>query len=116
MTANIEAFFAIWGGDDPQAILVALSPLLADPVSYSDPRSEVLTSAAALAEYLAMFGRGMPGASAKIVTINTQHGAARVTVEFQMGGKAMMRGQYFVDLAADGRLARITGFTGTGES
>ncbi len=112
MTHSIETFFAAWADADNAAVKAAVT----DAVYYADPNTpEPVTGADDLAQYVAQFSQHMPGGGAQVVEISEHHGHARATVDFLKDGNPMMRGQYFADLDADGRITRLVGFTGMGE-
>lgn len=93
------------------------APTIGATFLYVDPRTDApITSQTDYNVHLGAFTRQMPGAAATVVSLSEHHGHARATVEFSAGGKAMMRGQYFADLDGDGRILRLVGFTGTGDT
>jgi hypothetical protein len=115
MAEAIAAFFEAWSTTGP-ARKAQLAKVTARDVYYADPNTpEPLVGLDALDAHLDMFTRHMPGASARVAVHTAHHGHVRATVDFLNNGAAMMRGQYFADLDADGKLCRIVGFTGTGE-
>ena len=115
MAEAIAAFFDAWSVDGSTR-RASLAQVTATEVYYADPNTpEPLVGVDALDAYLDMFTRHMPGASARVAHVSEHHGHVRATVDFLNNGAAMMRGQYFADLDADGKLVRIVGFTGTGE-
>eukprot|EP00040_Diaphanoeca_grandis_P036731 m.235713 g.235713 ORF g.235713 m.235713 type:complete len:126 (+) comp33669_c2_seq1:121-498(+) len=97
-------------------MLSALSPLMANIFSFVDPKTPApITTVDGLVDYLAQFGTFMPGGSAKPVSVSHHNQCARATVDFCMGEKAMMRGQYFLTVDDDGKIKLLAGFQGTGE-
>lgn len=117
MTDPIPAFFSAWSMTDGAARLAVLAQCATDQLSYADPRSPtVLTGLDQVNGYLAAFCEMAPGMEARVIHTATVQGSHRVTVAFGMpGAEQAQRGQYFVDLAADGKIARMVGFAGMGE-
>lgn len=111
MSNSIETFFGAWGSAGAEAVADAFG----DEVYYADPNTpEPIVTLSGLTDYVAMFATHMPGGAAKVVAISEHHGHARATVDFTKDGAAMMRGQYFADLDANGRITRMVGFPGDG--
>jgi ketosteroid isomerase-like protein len=116
MSDSIKKSFDAWGETDADKRAAMIADITGNSFYYADPNTpEPITSAEAFVEYLAMFTQHMPNAGAQVVSVSEHHGHARATVAFTAGGKEMMRGQYFADLDAQGRITRLIGFTGNGE-
>ena len=116
MSDAIHANFAAWGETDPARRAELIAASVGASFYYADPNAPApITSAQDYGDYLETFAAHMPGASATVVSVSTHHGHARATVDFIRDGTAMMRGQYFADLDAEGRILRLIGFPGTGE-
>ena len=115
---SIEAFFDAWGMSDEAARNAAISGALTSGATYAEPRSDgALVGPTAIAEYVAMFSANAPGWTAKVVKSDVIAGLSRVTVAFggqgPDGNEMVQHGQYFAELE-DGKVARLTGFVGTG--
>lgn len=117
MTDPITAFFSAWSMTDTAARQAVLSQSAAPDISYADPRSpNVLTGLDQVNSYLAAFSEMAPGMAARVIDDAAVQGSHRVTVAFGMpGSDQAQRGQYFVELATDGKIARMVGFAGMGE-
>jgi hypothetical protein len=120
MPHPLDQFFAAWGRDDADAQgaaqRAALSAVLSPSCTYVDPNTPApLAGAEAVIDYVSMFSTQMPGAAARVVTIDEHHGFARATVEFINNGAVMMRSQYFAELEG-GTVSRLVGFTGMGDN
>ena len=112
MAHSIETFFAAWADGDAGKVTAAVT----EQATYRDPRTpEPLTSAAAMADYVAMFSQHAPGAVAEVVNLSECGPHMRATVAFKMADGMVQHGQYFCDMAEDGRISRMVGFVGTGE-
>ena len=112
--SEITTFFAAWGMAEASTRDAAIRDVVADTVTYADPRTETpLTGPDALSTYIGMFTEMAPGAKANVVKEDTIHGMARVTIVFRMADGMEQLGQYFVEPAA-GKITRMTGFVGTG--
>ncbi len=112
--AEIDDFFAAWGMADATDRNAAIQGSVAGDVVYADPRTDApIQGPDALAAYVGMFTDASPGATATVVKTETIQGTARVTVAFRMGNGMEQFGQYFIS-PADGPIARMTGFAGTG--
>lgn len=110
----VEQFFSAWGMADSADRKAAIEAVVAADVIYADPRTEApIAGAEGLVEYVGMFSQSAPGAVAEVVKTDSTQGMTRVTVAFRMPGGMEQHGQYFVE-PADGPIARMTGFVGTG--
>ncbi|MCG7493618.1 nuclear transport factor 2 family protein [Thalassobius sp. Cn5-15] len=120
MTHPLDQFFAAWRKDDADAQgsaqRAALSAVLSPNCTYADPNTPApLVGAEAVIDYVSMFSIQMPGAAARVLTVDTHHGFARATVDFINNETVLMRGQYFAELEG-GTLSRLVGFTGMGDN
>lgn len=112
--SEIQNFFAAWGMADAEERNAAIQGAVTSNITYADPRTEApLTGLDALSAYVGMFTEMAPGATASVVKEDTTGGMARVTVAFRMADGKEQLGQYFVE-PASGKIARMTGFVGTG--
>lgn len=117
MTQILHDFFAAWGDTDINTRAATLHRVCADSFYYADPNApEPVTSVDGMNNYLSMFTSQMPGATAKAAVVSLCHSHARVTVDFLKDDARMMRGQYFADLDGDGRITRMVGFPGMGDT
>lgn len=115
MTHPVETFFKAWGDPDADTRNATLRTVIADDLYYADPNTPApLNGAEDFLGYVGMFAANMSGAGAQVAAISEHNGHARATVDFVKDGTTMMRGQYFADFGADGRIARMVGFVGTG--
>lgn len=114
--SSIETFFAAWSMTDDTERKAAISSATADTSTYADPRTPApLKGASDIAEYVAMFAKAAPGATARVIKRDAHHGAARVTVEFKMADGMTQHGQYFVEPEDEtAPITRMVGFVGTG--
>ena len=113
--SHINTFFSAWAMTDAIERSTAIRDAVADTVTYADPRTEApVKGPEALADYVGMFSQAAPGATAEVAKTDIIQGQARVTVAFKMPNGMVQMGQYFVT-PADGPIAAMTGFVGTGE-
>ena len=111
MAQSISDFFAAWADGSADKINSAVTP----DATYRDPRTpEPLTGPDAMTGYVAMFAQHAPGAVADVVNVSTSGPCTRATVAFKMADGMVQHGQYFCDIAEDGRIARMVGFVGLG--
>lgn len=93
----------------------AVDNSLAGQATYADPRTEApLQGREAIAEYISMFSKMAPGASAVVVKHEAHHGVARAAVAFRMADGKEQLGQYFVETDENDKITRLIGFVGTG--
>lgn len=113
---SIETFFSAWGMSDPGEQLQAIAACMADDATYADPRTESpLKGHDAIADYISMFAKMAPGATAVVVKQNAHHGVARATVAFRMADGVEQLGQYFIEPGKDNeKITCMVGFVGTG--
>ena len=112
--SHITTFFSAWAMADADKRASAVRDAVTDNVTYSDPRTEApIEGPDALADYVGMFSKAAPGATAEVVKSDTIQGQSRVTVAFKMPNGMEQLGQYFVT-PADGPITSMTGFVGTG--
>lgn len=115
MSNAIEAFFSGWSQPEDATRLATLSSALAPTAHYVDPRTETaLCGPQAICDYVGQFTQAAPGASANVVASQTQSGMTRATIAFRMADGMEQMGQYFIEFDADEKIARMTGFVGTG--
>jgi ketosteroid isomerase-like protein len=117
----IETFFAAWSERHAERRAGMISQAVSEDVSYADPRTPApLSGTAALADYLGQFSESAPGWAATVIDTAETNGMTRATIRFAGpgpdGAEMVQFGQYFIDTAADGRIARMTGFVGTGRA
>ena len=112
MTRALTDFFAAWSETGAEGRAALVRSATADDFYYADPHAPApIRSADDMLEFLGQFP---PGARAEVIDpVDSHHGHARANVRFVMGGNEMV-GQYFADLDAEGRIARIVGFPGKG--
>ncbi|MBD3678654.1 MAG: nuclear transport factor 2 family protein [Rhodobacteraceae bacterium] len=116
MSEAIETFFAAWGETDPEAQERLIDGAASGTFYYADPNTpQPLHSLSEFLDYVTAFSANMPGAGARVATVSQHHDHARATVEFTRDGAVMMRGQYFADLDAAGKIERMVGFAGMGD-
>ena len=117
MSDMMSVFFGTWSLSDAEARRAVLGDCLSDDVTYADPRAPgVLAGIDAVNGYLNAFSEMAPGMEAGVVATSDTQGAFRATVSFGMpGSDQSQRGQYFVELAESGKIARMVGFAGMGE-
>ena len=83
---------------------------------YADPRTDApITDATALKTYVGMFSEMAPGMPVSVAGVSTVLHFARATVLFGEGDHAQS-GQYAIDLDANGKITRMIGFKGVGDS
>ena len=109
----VDAYAQAWSDPDPGVRRQRLATSVTDDVTYTDPSAQV-TGRDALAAHLDEFLSRMPGARIERTTGVDAHG---VVARFgwhlvQPDGAAPLVGLDFVELADDGRIARIVGFFG----
>ncbi len=116
MTDSLTAFFSAWGDQSPESRAQKTDTALGPQFTYADPNTpDVIVGRDAYLEYLAQFASQMPGGSARVVDQSQTAHCVRATVDFLSGDTRMMRGQYFADLNAAGKITRMIGFIGLGE-
>jgi hypothetical protein len=115
MSDCLHTLFSAWGLDDPDD-RARVTASVADPdMVYIDPNvSAPITTRNGYLAYIATFGEGMPGASARVVAVSEHHDHMRAAIEFCKDGEAMMQGQYFAEIEY-GKVKKLVGFTGMGE-
>ncbi|MDG2340928.1 MAG: nuclear transport factor 2 family protein [Paracoccaceae bacterium] len=116
MSEALKSHFSAWGEADADKRAEIIRANAGDSFYYVDPNTPApMNSVDEFLEYLDMFTSQMPCGGAETAAISTHNNHARATVDFTMGGKSMMRGQYFADLDADGKITILVGFTGMGD-
>ncbi|WP_136442931.1 nuclear transport factor 2 family protein [Pacificoceanicola onchidii] len=119
MSQSLETFFSAWSESDADQRADKISASVAANAVYSDPRCpEPISGREALTEYTGAFSANAPGWTASVVKSDETAGLIRATIAFggtgPDGSEMQQLGQYFVECDADGLLAKITGFVGTG--
>lgn len=111
----LTQFFEAWAEEDESTRRTVVAEVCLEDAVYIDPMVEgPLTDTASISSYISNFAKMAPGGRAEVVEpVDLRHGYARCTVRFVMGDKTQL-GQYFAEVAANGRLARIVGFPGKG--
>jgi hypothetical protein len=119
MASHLDTFFDAWSETDESARHAATASATTDGIVYADPRTpHPVEGHDALTSYVGQFSANAPGWTAHVVKRDETDGMIRATVAF--GGKGpdgadmVQHGQYFAETGADGRIARLTGFVGTG--
>jgi hypothetical protein len=109
----VDAYGAAWLEEDPDARRALLDKAWSDGGVYRDPTAD-LSGRAALSDHIGGFHRRTPGARIVITSaVDAHHGKLRFTWRMLgADGATMLEGIDFGELAADGRLASITGFFG----
>ena len=117
MSDVIADFFSAWGAD-PDERRETLDRVLAQDFRYADPRAgEALTDRAALAAYLDAFSADAPGWRAEAIRTDSVDGLHRTIVAFSGDGPEgtpMIQHGTYVTRLEGARIARMTGFAGTG--
>ena len=115
MTDHIASFFSAWSMDDATARAATIAAAMTPDATYADPRTpSVLDGPAAVSDYIGMFAEAAPGATVVVVKSGETQGSILATIAFRMAGGMEQMGQYFVEVADDGRINRMVGFVGTG--
>lgn len=109
----VALYASAWNEPDAAARRRALENAWADGGVYADPTVHV-EGRDALVAHIGGFQAQMPGARIVLTSgIDEHHGAIRFTWTLRAGdGSVLTEGIDFGELAADGRLRRITGFFG----
>jgi hypothetical protein len=114
---NVEEVVALyasaWSAPDAAERRCALERAWADAGVYADPTARV-EGRDALVEHIGGFHAQMPGARIVLTSgVDAHHDAVRFTWALRAAdGTTVTEGIDFGELAADGRLRRITGFFG----
>lgn len=116
MTECVHTLFSAWGDPSGDGRAEKTDAAIGTPFYYADPNTpEPLRDRTSYLDHIAKFSDMMPGASVKVAAISTTHTHVRATVDFLKDGAPMMRGQYFADVK-DGKITRLIGFPGLGET
>lgn len=112
MTAElVERYVAAWNETDPGARAKAVAELWTEEATYTDPLAQVAGHAgisAVIEGAQAMFP-GMVFSAGELY--ESHHDIARFTWHLgPQGGEPVASGSDVVELAADGRIARVLGF------
>ncbi|WP_299353905.1 nuclear transport factor 2 family protein [uncultured Shimia sp.] len=117
MSQVIDAFFAAWGETDPKLRAATLRRCLSDDVAYLDPRlTEPLKGIEAVEGYVAMYSTYAPGATAEVIQQTQDGQTTRASVAFRMSDETVQHGHYFIEADDQGRLTRLEGHVGLGET
>jgi hypothetical protein len=109
----VIGYCAAWNTDDRAERDRLLAKVWAPDGVYSDPNPTRTVGRAALSDTIASLQRRYPGARFRCSAPQTHHDAMRVTWIFLKPDKTeVARGTDFYELAADGRIRRVTGFFG----
>jgi uncharacterized protein YndB with AHSA1/START domain len=108
-TATIDRYLAAWSERDDAARLAALEAACADAVVYQD-RFGFTGGRADLAGHIAAAQKHLPAQLARDGDARVTLGMAIVDWTASKDGKVAARGTSVIELAPDGRIARITGF------
>lgn len=116
MSEAVEIFFRAWSESDSDKRLKTIDSAVVSDATYADPQtSEPLVGAKAMSDYVSMFVKNAPGASAVVVNNQTQAGMERATIAFRMENGMEQLGQYFVRLNDSGdQITQMVGFVGIG--
>lgn len=115
MGTSIETFFSAWGTEDAATRSAAIDRAVKPKGTYADPMTDTpLEGPEAIGDYVSGFTPNAPGATATVVDTQERHGWIRATVVFRMADGMAQNGQYFLRLAASGKIAEMIGFSGTG--
>ena len=112
-TEIVAAYALAWNAPDGAERRRALERAWTDDGVYSDPTAEVAGRDALLA-HIGGFQAQMPGARIVLTSgVDEHHGMLRFTWALRgSDGATITDGVDFVELAADGRIRRVTGFFG----
>ena len=117
MSRAIATFFAAWGESDPDLRAGMLRETLSPDIAYLDPRlTDPLIGIDAVNDYIGGYSRQVPGATAAVEAQKKEDRNVLATVAFRMPDGAVQHGQYMIEVATDGRLARMVGIVGLGGS
>lgn len=113
LTALIDRYCAAWREKDPVARAAILAAVWHEEGRYCDPNAEV-TGRAALSELIGAVQARFPGGEVQRLSgVDAHHDCFRFTWTMTLGeGKQLPESIDFGRLAADGRIAEITGFFG----
>ncbi len=116
MSEAVTEFFTAWAMEDDKAREAQLERILGETMFYADPRTEApLTTREAVIAYVGQFSKMAPGMPVGVIEQTRTLDFVRATVAFGAGDQAQM-GQYCVDLDGAGRITRMIGFKGRGET
>ena len=117
MSTSLTNFFTAWTTADADSRRDLIASAVSDDFYYVDPMtSDPITDVAGMDAYAANFlGMCPPGVSVFVKDpIDEKLGHIRATVVFAMSPEMQQIGQYFADLDADGKIARMIGYAGKG--
>lgn len=114
VAALIDAYGAAWNEDDVAARTAQLSAVMTETARYTDPRADTV-GVEALSAHIETVRARRPGARVHRATaVDQHHDLARFGFRVVgADGTELMTGLDVVELASDGRIARIMGFVGT---
>lgn len=110
--STVAAYCAAWSTADGSAREQLLERVWAPDGVYADPAPTYAVGRGALSEVIGKLQQQQSGARFQCSTPQVHHGMMRFTWVFSAGGREQARGMDFGELAADGRIRRITGFFG----
>ncbi|HEU0035235.1 MAG TPA: SRPBCC domain-containing protein [Kofleriaceae bacterium] len=108
-TATIDRYLATWSERDADARAAALAATCSDDIVYRD-RYGYATGRDDLAGHIAAAQIHLPSTLARDGDVRVTLGTALVDWTATKDGAPAARGTSVVELAADGRIARVTGF------
>jgi hypothetical protein len=109
----VVAYCAAWNTADRAERLRLLAQVWAPDGVYSDPEPTLAVGRAALSNAISTFHHDYPGMYFRCSAPQVHHGVMRVTwILFRPDGSERLRGTDFSELAAGGRIRRVTGFFG----
>lgn len=109
----VVLYCAAWNTDDQAERARLLKRVWTQDGVYSDPNPTRTVGRAALSDSIAALRRRYPGARFHCSAPQTHHAAMRTTWVYLRPDKTeVARGEDFYELAADGRIKRVTGFFG----
>lgn len=113
LARTIDTYCEAWSEPDPVRRAALLAEVTSDDVVYIDPRASV-SDRAGLAAHIATILANRPGARVvRITEVDAHHGLARFGWRvIQADGTRLPESVDVVELAPDGRLARVVGFFG----
>ena len=110
LTEIVDVYCAAWNAPDPQRRRELLEQSVPVTVRYTD-RGVDVTGLDALADHLGAVLERRPGAQVlRTSEVDAHHAVARFDRHVVRDGSELVRGVDFVDVDADGRLARVVGF------
>lgn len=112
MSDTLEAvrlYGEAWGETDAEARACLLARALVEDAVYVDPTLDTATRAA-LSEGIGQFQTSTPGAAIVLASgVDARAGELRFAWDFTLNGVTAVKGIDYVEVAADGRLASVSG-------